>query len=223
MRIYQNEKVANNFSIKRILTFSPWVFLFWIPAIVLLLWVRWQHIDHPWIFLLDTNTAADVPTYYGLVSNIGIICWSAAVAICFFSGMLYRKVYLQPQLAQSYFTAGTITFFLLMDDAFMFHEAVFPHLFGIDEKVIHFLYIVLVSYWLYKYFYILVQQSVLLLLLAFAFLGVSMLGDSLDLYNTFDGGYFIEDGLKFLGIVTWLAYFSMDAYQRIAQYASSNT
>lgn len=154
----------------------------------------------------DVTTVTGSSFYVGLLSSLGIMGWSASTAICFFgASLLIHKPHHAPQFL-FLLCSGLLCLVLAVDDAFLLHEEVFPNYLNISQNTVFVLYfLVIAGYLMYFWPYILTTDY-FLLIVAFLFLGSSLL---VDLVSPNSGAWlFIEDGLKFFGIVFWLGYFA---------------
>lgn len=140
--------------------------------------------------------------YVGCLSNLGILAWASATAVCFFSSSL---LYGSPT-ARFLFTTGAFTLFLLLDDLFLFHEQVFPKTLHVPETLVLLAYIGVALLYGLACRRFLCQGSKLILAAACIFfatsLGLDAIGDDWLAGNH----YWLEDGAKFLGIVTWTTF-----------------
>ncbi len=152
----------------------------------------------------DAAAIFDFSFYYGLISTVGIMLWASTSAVCSIgTAILWDR---QRRMAFMLLAAGVLSLMMTLDDAFMFHEYIFPELFGIPEKVVMLCYILYMAGYLYYFRQEIYQTDFLVLGLAFVAFGTSSLMDfalAVTPLNTF-----LEDGLKFTGIVLWLIYFS---------------
>lgn len=139
----------------------------------------------------------------GFLSYIGILLWCTTSAVTLFTAsVLYRRggngvtpMYL--------IYAGVLTGILMVDDLFMLHDYLIGHL------PMYILYALLAGYFFYRYFHRIRQDTFLLLLAAVGFLAVSV---AMDLFLPNEGlEYFLEDGFKFLGIMSWALFFIIAA------------
>ena len=76
-------------------------------------------------FTRDPAAVHNANPFTGVLSNIGILFWCSAAAVCFFSAAIQVKearVKIVPFLLFS----GLLTAVLLLDDLFMLHETVIP-------------------------------------------------------------------------------------------------
>jgi hypothetical protein len=92
----------------------------------------------------------------------------------------------------------------------MLHEEVLPKYFHILENTIIGLYGFMIIVFLVAFKNTILKTYYLPLLLSFIFFGASIV---FDLWPTVLPWHFLlEDGTKFLGIVSWLAYFSKTSF-----------
>ena len=144
------------------------------------------------------------PFYVGLVSNFGVLLWCTTAAVCFFTYMVLQS---QKRLkAASFFlwSAGISTV-LLFDDLFLIHEEVMPFYLGISEKKVFAGYGLLILGYLLRWWKQIRHTDYLLLAIAFACFGLSILVDLFAKYGL--KSLFLEDSFKLTGIVSWSAYY----------------
>lgn len=178
-------------------------------------------------FLRDPAQTAGLPFYTGIVSNMGVLFWSAAAGICLLAyAVLRRMAPAAKDFHRFFLMSGILTVLWVTDDLFMIHEEVVP------EVIFHkrsFLHIkegaVLIAYALYTLLFLWMCRKTILkktdwALLALALCGLfgSILADKGGLkylvpVKTTRG--FIEDGAKFIGILGWTLYFAHTAWQVI--------
>lgn len=155
-------------------------------------------------FTQDTIVVIGGHPFAGALSNLGILIWSAATAICFFSFFLIKD---HMGLFKGFlFGSGCITIFLMLDDLFLFHERYFPVYIGLPERLVYVLYIFTILTYLFWFRKIILQSDYVILLLACGCFAGSIL---IDQVFPPEGNFFFltEDGLKFLGISCWCFYF----------------
>lgn len=158
----------------------------------------------------DVLVAADAPIYFGIQSQIGIFFWAATAAICFYSSRLIDSSVHKKFLIFS----GCITLFLGLDDIFMFHEIVFPSL-GIHQKIVFLSYAVVMLFYGLKYTKLLLKTDYILLVLAVGGFGISLVADNF-FYNYSEYiTQLLEDGAKFMGIVSWTLFFGRTSLQMV--------
>jgi hypothetical protein len=178
-------------------------------AVLLLHWELDIPIGH---LTRDPALVVHIPIYIGAFSIVGILFWFSSTAICLFSATLVspRK---QRSLRQFLLVSGLFTLLLVLDDLFLLHEEVFPKYVGIPERVVEASYGILMLLYLLKFRAVIFKTEFLLFGLALGLFGFSLGLDVLpqDIYFR----HLLEDGSKFAGIVTWLAYFARVSYSGI--------
>ena len=173
-------------------------------------------------FTRDISAIGGLPFYAGMVSQIGGLFWSATLAICLFTYILLRR---QDSKSSRQFLlhAALLTAVLMLDDFFLFHEDIGPDYLHIGEKTIVFFYLLLcIGFLLFNIREVLSSEFVILGA-ALALFGMSIFIDAvdldeIDLYERLINDQleiFLEDGFKFVGVATWLAYFARYGYQKI--------
>ncbi|WP_152611328.1 hypothetical protein [Psychroserpens mesophilus] len=156
----------------------------------------------------DLAVIGELPIYAGILSQTGILLWSATAAICVYSIQFIETIEHKSFIKASIY----ITLLLGLDDAFMFHETLFPSL-GIHQKVVFLAYGIMMLVYLYKYYKLILTTDFILFVLALGWFGISMLIDNFIRDVTPYITKLLEDGTKFIGIVTWLVYFARTTKQ----------
>lgn len=154
--------------------------------------------------------------FTGIISNIGILLWCATVCICLFSGIVLLKL---KQDTEAKFLIGSsiISFILLIDDFFMFHDYIFYSFkaFKITQSITYAFYGILVLWYTISFVKLILNKtSYVILGIAFIFLGSSVFIDFF-LKNETNLKYFIEDGLKFIGIFSWMLFYILSSHKFI--------
>ena len=161
----------------------------------------------------DSLAITGAEAYVGAMSMFGIILWSASFGICFFGAAMTSGDNQKEDFRRFIRSSGIITIVLVMDDAFLLHEHIFPTYFGIPEKIIYLAYITAIGIYILRYAKQILQAEYSILIVALVFFGASIIMDVIlpldDLYT------FIEDGMKFYGIAFWLMYFSRTTYKEL--------
>ena len=139
----------------------------------------------------------DASPFLGSLSNIGVLLWCAAAAICIFTGLLLASRF--------FFAFGLLTAWLAADDLFLLHERVIPGLTGLSQNVVYGIYVIGVAALLIAFRRRVLRSDFLMLLFSLGFFAVSILADLL-LDRDFAWHHLIEDGSKLLGIAGWLGY-----------------
>lgn len=151
----------------------------------------------------DPTAVLDGPFHTGVLSSLGILGWTTAAAVSGFGASLVEGGHRRFLAATS-----ALTGILAIDDLLLIHDEVAPDHLGIHENVV----LVLLAGAAAAYG--IVYRRQLLSDLNHAMLGVSALAwfaasAFLDLIadDAFgDQHFFVEDGCKFLGIVSWAAF-----------------
>jgi hypothetical protein len=159
----------------------------------------------------DPAAVTESSPLHGILSNIGALLWCAAASICYFSCRLIRAEAGGKQVFWFLFYGATLTVILLLDDFFMLHDWVFPEYLDIYEKKIFAVYSVLLLAYVTKFRRVILETNYLLLLAALVFFAFSIVTDRLP-QTVLPMHHIFEDGTKFLGIVSWLGYFSSVSY-----------
>jgi hypothetical protein len=199
----------------------PTLLKIYLPLLCILVIIRLQNIIPTENLTKDPLALVDKPFYFGILSQVGALFWCSCAAICFFSTVLLTKIY-QRRLIPFFFFSGCLTTTLLLDDLFLLHEFVLPNYLKIPEKVVYLIYVIFVLLYLLKFRRIIQNTEFIVLLLAFAFFGFSVFIDS-SLISIPKGWieskdiYFLQDGSKFLGIISWFTYFTRTCLLQIKQ------
>lgn len=168
-------------------------------------------------FTRDPLGFTGIPVYTGSISNLGVMIWSGAVAICFFSWSILRSVAVADQTTKLLLAGGIVTLVLALDDLFMLHEVVFPDNLGVPEEIVYASYAALILWLLIAFRKTILQSSFLLLVLAILGFGISIASDAVAPYVAIPAMYLFEDGGKLFGIVSWASYFTLVSARHIIQ------
>lgn len=176
-----------------------------VGLLIAILIVRLQTDIHFSYFTRDPSAIAGERAYIGLVSNLGILLWSAAAAMCFFGFTVLRRRNANERELSSYLLlSGLFTSLLLLDDLFLFHESIGRSL-GVSDSLVLVAYGIVGSLYLIRFAHVVLGTEFLPLLLALGFLGMSAIVDAIPANYT--GQPLLEEGPKLLGIVSWAVYF----------------
>lgn len=166
-------------------------------------------VKEPKLMFLDTLAAAEFAEtccrpYYGFVSTVGIMLWVATAAVCLFCAVVFALAHRARAVVIFAATAGLLSGWLALDDAFLVHEIVLPELGIAQNLVLAAIVVSAVAYVVANHRIILNHDKWLLLLacgaLAFS-MGVDTLFQSLDPVLVY-----VEDGAKFFGIFFWASF-----------------
>lgn len=162
----------------------------------------------------DPAVVNDAPVYNGILSNVGILLWTAAGALCFFVMALAKRAG-RIDLVRFFLCSGLFSTLLALDDLFMLHETVGPALTELPEKVLSIAYPLAILVYLAVFARVILQTEWMILFAALACLGISETMDWFMRYSSVET--IVEDGLKFAGILCWLDYFARTAMTMCAQ------
>ncbi|WP_298894187.1 hypothetical protein [uncultured Psychroserpens sp.] len=184
------------------------VFVFSLSVISIVLYVHYSKNIALETLTDDPAVIAQLPAYIGMLSQFGIFLWAATAAICVFCSQLVKNKRLKAFVISS----ALISMLLGFDDVFMLHESVLPSL-GIPQKIVYLSYLVIISVYALTFFKVLLRTDYLLLLCAFFWFGASLFVDNFFYESSPYITKLLEDGAKFIGIVSWLFYFARTCRQ----------
>lgn len=174
----------------------------------------------PELLTRDIVSIAQLPAYFGMFSQIGLLLWAASAAICFFSANLLARQGQNSRLYRFLLMSGWLTLLIGLDDVFLLHEDIFPRR-GIPEIFVVGVYGICALLYLFKFSKLIFKTEYVLFLLALCFFAVSLL---LDIILPSDFHYVVfEDGAKLLGIVFWTTYFCRTAFSLSSPPSTSGT
>lgn len=150
----------------------------------------------------------------GLLSNIGILLWSASTAICLFCSAVLRKDINNRQLPLFLLFSGIITFIFLIEDLFLFARNIYPAYFNISETTVYSAYGMIVMLYLIRFRITILSTDYLLLIFAFVFFGLSAVFGT-GLVDPPASYYNLKDGARLFGIVTWSTYFTRTGLRHV--------
>lgn len=156
----------------------------------------------------DVAAIGGIHPFSGFLSSLGIILWFAGGSICFFIATVLKNKSLMESVSFLYATAF-LSFYLSFDDLFQFHETIASAYFGIDELFVYIALALSLLAYLFVFKSLILKANYIFLVFAFGFLGSSVLVDSLPyelLSSIGHWEFLIEDGFKWIGIVSWVLY-----------------
>jgi hypothetical protein len=152
--------------------------------------------------------------YVGIISNLGILFWSSASAILFYSALIVRNRKRPAKEVYFLVFSGLLSILMLIDDFFLMHDVIFPDYLKINEMVVYLFYGLSAVAIFLRYFRIIMDTDYVLLILAFILLGLSATTDEIIAFGIhIQHPYIVEDSFKFLGILSWFSYFTRTAYK----------
>mgnify|MGYP000848481823 FL=1 len=156
----------------------------------------------PWMLTGDPTALTDSRWWLGFLSNLGIMLWSAAAAMCALGTMLLYRVGAGGRSMLFLLASTALCLALAVDDAFLLHEEVLPAHLRIPEKAVYAAYAVAALAHAGLFWRTLLRTDYVVLLISLACYAVSI---AIDLFTY---NMFVEDAFKFAGIVFWVLYFA---------------
>lgn len=172
-------------------------------------------LDRPFVFFTrDPSGTLGGPFYTGFLSLLGVlVLWGGATAGGFAGGLLRRA---HDPTAAPVIAFSALAGVVAVDDVFQLHEDFVPGKLGIRQEVGQAVYVVVavLLVWIYRRF--LSDAGWAWPAMTAALLGAAV---SADLVNDVTGVsvHAIEDGLKFIGYVTWTSFLTTLAASKVAQ------
>jgi len=173
----------------------------------------------------DVTTIAGLHPITGFLSTLGILLWCATASICLFTAMTLINA--RPRETFWFLLCSALlSTYLLLDDAFLIHEDLGRRYLGLSEKAIFSFLAIAVIVYAVAFRRIISRTNFDILLLALMFLAICVAIDAFFetwLLQLDDWEYFIEDGLKWLGITCWCGYYAHTSHQLlVASFGSAD-
>lgn len=187
---------------------TPVLLISWLVtllALLLTIYVSTQKDISLDTFTKDPVAFLDAPFYIGFFSNIGIMIWSGAVMICWFTAFRVRNSAQQKEDFLFMVFSGVISLMMTLDDLFQLHELVFPRYLAVSENMVYVTYLNIFLLYFLRFRNRILRSEYIVYVLAFFFLGLSTIIDILPL--PIEKDTFLEDAIKLVGIVSWFIYF----------------
>jgi hypothetical protein len=151
--------------------------------------------------------------YIGMLSNWGVILWTATAVICLFSAVLLKQQKAPDVTRRFLMASGIFSLGLGIDDLFMLHDRLFPRMFHAPEIVFYFLYFLVFAAYLVYFIHQILKYDYLLFMAAFIFFVFSrQFFIQIPYFSQFNT---TGDMLKYFGIVFWLAFFYRTALHEV--------
>jgi hypothetical protein len=188
----------------------PFMAAAYIPAILVLsflVFLRTRYSLPYYVMTVDPLSVFAAPPYIGLLSNIGAILWAAGLGACLLTAIKAKE----KETRTLFGYLGLLTFVLLIDDLFMVHEYIIPRYLGLTDPWTFSAYGLLLIFIVLKTWRQMIKTDYLLIVAALILFAGSLYFDWLP--TEIRGQFLLEDGLKFLGIVSWIAYLFREAFK----------
>jgi len=142
----------------------------------------------------------------GVLSNVGVLAWCAAAAICFYTRTILRHEDGTDEMRSFLFWSGLISSVLLLDDFFQFHDGLVPMYLGKGEDPIFLGYGLVTAWYLVRFRRLILGTEWVVLFTGLTFFALSMFVDAFQEQWASPWRILFEDGFKLLGIVSWSSY-----------------
>ncbi len=167
------------------------------------------------MFTADPAASMQYNSFYGYISNVGILFWCATATVCFLSGAVLNIRKDQREIIHFLVCFGALTMVLMFDDLFMFHESIAPWVLHVPEKATLVVYGLYAAFCFARFHKVILTNDFRYLFIAIAAFGTSVVIDQISEKIYFPGEYLFEDGAKFIGIASWLVYFVDFSYNKM--------
>ncbi len=162
----------------------------------------------------DPLASAGEHPLLGVQSEVGVLIWWSAASISLATWAVIRHLGAERTMARFFFWSGVITAILALDDQFQFHDHMASEWFGLRERYVFVSLAIMIGAWALAFREIIWRSEKTLLVLAFVFGALSVVGDFISQQNLEDGApagpaevlNYLEDTMKLLAIVSWCAY-----------------
>ncbi len=180
------------------------LFTLWASGALILLVAQLQNKAPIQQLFLDPAYITKSPWYTGLLSTTGILCWTVASTSALGGAWVAARTG-RSGAAKFLFSGACATTILLLDDMLQIHSVWFPSA-GIGKSSAQLIIIAPTVVWLFVFSSDLLRTRWLLVIASLGVFAISVMLDSvLSLKGSLS--LFIEDGGKFLGILSWCQYF----------------
>ena len=181
----------------------------WFFGLIILLGAQAQTAAPLRELFLDPAHLVGAPWYTGALSNLGIFVWTIGVAFAAAGAWVARQA--GRHEASRFLAVGTIaTLIMVFDDIFAIHSSVLNDVTWLPRVGAQLLIVSPTIFWVLRYLRDIRRTRFAILFAGLGCLAGSVLVDRLGSF-TGDTSLFIEDGLKFLGILAWCQYFVLTA------------
>jgi hypothetical protein len=164
-----------------------------------------------WYFTYDPFILGHLPFYAGLLSNLAILLWGAGATICFFISGFLPKDTLLHSFRRFFFISGLLTSLFLFDDLFQFHRILYYKYLHLSSGIVFIVYGLLTLGYLIHFRKEVAGTDYLMMGVALWLFAAAVFIDFFSILPR--GSTAFSDGLKFFGIVSWVAYYTRTGYQ----------
>jgi len=166
-----------------------------------------------WMLAKDPAETERFPPYIGMLSNWGVILWTATAVICLFSAVLLKQQKAPHATRRFLVASGIFSLLLGIDDLYMLHDRLLPRMFHVPELLFYLLYFLAFAAYLAYFIPQILKYDYLLFLAAFLFFVFSrQIFIRIPYFSQFNT---TGDMLKYFGIVFWLTFFYRTALYEV--------
>jgi hypothetical protein len=166
-----------------------------------------------WMLAKDPADTKHFSPYIGMLSNWGVILWTATAVICLFSAVLLKQQKAPDATRRFLVVSGIFSLFLGIDDLYMLHDRLLPRMFHLPEIFFYLLYFFAFAAYLAYFTRQILKYDYLLFMAAFLFFVISrQFFIKIPYFGQFNT---TGDMLKYFGIVFWLAFFYRTALHEV--------
>jgi hypothetical protein len=173
-----------------------------------------DELDRPFVFFTrDPSAELGGPYYTGFLSLLGVLILWGGAAACGFAGGILRRA--RDPAASAMIAFAAFSGAVAVDDVFQLHEAFAPSVLGIRQEVGEAVYLALALLLVGSYRRFLIDAGWAWPAVTAAALGTAVSADLVsDLTDA--NVHVLEDGLKFVGYLTWTAFVTTVAVSKTA-------
>jgi hypothetical protein len=156
----------------------------------------------------DPTSIGRIHPLSGALSSVGVLLWWTSAVIWISSASVLRRA----RITTSYrfaLSSGVLSAYLALDDLFQFHDIIGPEYIGLSENAVYVVLAITVAAYIGVFWRQILRRDGVLLLLSFGLLASSVILDTVLEQMLMTLGrwlVFFEDGAKWLGITSWLAF-----------------
>lgn len=164
------------------------------------------------LLMRDPIISGRMPVGAGIVSQFELVLWSASMTLCLVGWVLFGRTGKHVRPGRLLLHFGIVTIILFLDKMLLFHGDIAPNQLHVDKSIVIAVYLILVLISVYLNRVEILSSEYVLLVLALVMFGASVFLDALPLTNLgvplfgLQIRFFLEDGIKFAGVATWLLY-----------------
>lgn len=187
---------------------TPLVVL-WIAAAGVLAAVAIQHRVPPEELFLDAATVSNLPWYTGVMSSIGVLAWTVGAVACA-GGAWVANQTRRPSAGRFLGVGALVSATLLADDLLQLHSVALPRALGLPKPLAIAVICLPALAWLALFVAEIARTRWVILAASLVCLGGSLGVDQV-FSPTGASGLIVEDGLKFVGVLTYALYCTLTA------------